>query len=620
FISKFLPAWLNITMCGSHPPRNSCKGRCGEVFQRGKPCDCDNECSQFGKCCPDYRMSNKCHFQYKVNFAFFPPTVFTTTLSISETPFMLSESILSKEKEGDLEELPISESTSNTYRMAELTTMLMKRQSPELNKSCDGRMDSSTIERLTKLKNSNARSYDIEQPLSSLRTTENCKHTDVQSPETVSTVVPYIESASKITNQAPEEEENQPESSSGNGYLISDVSETTTSINKPQKTNSASEMTKSFTKMMTTEIPGFIEHSATPLTVERKIQASSQTAENSTMGSTKKEESTMPSELLKRTKNTESAMTEETSYTITAKTNLSNPEPTVPVNSASITTQTDPLVPRFTKTHNLENATTTYELQTSKNVFKGVAPGTSLNPKSDQNIKDTIEKLETTFASPITPATIETTKNVSDALVPDDSNLCSGRPANGMTTLRNGTTFVFRGHFFWMLNAHGVEAGYPRKITEEWGIPSPIDTVFTRCNCQGKTFFFKGKNYWRFENGSLDPGYPKLIAKGFNGLSGKITAALSVSAHQRRMESVYFFKQGTVAYLDVKALVIHPCHMKMSSISEVCLNGALGNTHHVQALNLEFLKHFFFAEQTDCIFIPGYATKLVIYPNSRRFD
>ncbi|XP_051788397.1 proteoglycan 4b [Erpetoichthys calabaricus] len=487
------------------------------------------------------------------NVSDLPVPVFTTTLSISETPFMLSESILSKEKEGDLEELPISESTSNTYRMAELTTMLMKRQSPELNKSCDGRMDSSTIERLTKLKNSNARSYDIEQPLSSLRTTENCKHTDVQSPETVSTVVPYIESASKITNQAPEEEENQPESSSGNGYLISDVSETTTSINKPQKTNSASEMTKSFTKMMTTEIPGFIEHSATPLTVERKIQASSQTAENSTMGSTKKEESTMPSELLKRTKNTESAMTEETSYTITAKTNLSNPEPTVPVNSASITTQTDPLVPRFTKTHNLENATTTYELQTSKNVFKGVAPGTSLNPKSDQNIKDTIEKLETTFASPITPATIETTKNVSDALVPvflflpeDDSNLCSGRPANGMTTLRNGTTFVFRGHFFWMLNAHGVEAGYPRKITEEWGIPSPIDTVFTRCNCQGKTFFFKGKNYWRFENGSLDPGYPKLIAKGFNGLSGKITAALSVSAHQRRMESVYFFKQGSV--------------------------------------------------------------------------
>lgn len=31
----------------------------------------------------------------------------------------------------------------------------------------------------------------------------------------------------------------------------------------------------------------------------------------------------------------------------------------------------------------------------------------------------------------------------------------------------------------------------PRLITEVWGIPSPIDTVFTRCNCEGKTFFFK---------------------------------------------------------------------------------------------------------------------------------
>ncbi|XP_039591519.1 proteoglycan 4b isoform X2 [Polypterus senegalus] len=477
------------------------------------------------------------------------PVPVLTTLSRSETPFMLSESILSKEKEGDLEELPISESMNDTYRKAELTTMLMKRQSPELNKSCDGQMDSSTTKRQTKLtKSSNARSYDTEQPLSSFKTSENCKHTDVQSPETVSTVVPYIESASKMTNQAPEEEENQPESSSGNGHLISDVSETTTSINKPKKSISASEMTKSFTKVMTTEMPGFIEHSVTEFTVEREIQASSQTAESSTMGSTKKEESTMPSELLKETKNTETAMTKDRSYSITAKTNLSNPEPTVPVNSASIITQTGPLVPRFTKTHNLEKATTIYELQTSNNLFKGVAPGTSLKPKSDQNIKDTTEKLETTFASPITPATIETTKNVSDALVPDhdDSNLCIGRPANGMTTLRNGTTFVFRGHFFWMLNARGIEVGYPRKITEVWGIPSPIDTVFTRCNCQGKTFFFKGKNYWRFENGSLDPGYPKLISKGFNGLSGKITAALSVSAHQRKMESVYFFKQGGV--------------------------------------------------------------------------
>ncbi|MBN3276596.1 PRG4 protein, partial [Polyodon spathula] len=95
-----------------------------------------------------------------------------------------------------------------------------------------------------------------------------------------------------------------------------------------------------------------------------------------------------------------------------------------------------------------------------------------------------------------------------------------------------------------MLSSYGIEAGYPRRITDVWGIPSPIDSVFTRCNCQGKTFFFKGNNYWRFENGGMEPGYPKLISNGFGGIKGRITAVLSVSSTRRRPESVYFFKQG----------------------------------------------------------------------------
>nr|XP_013013319.1 proteoglycan 4 [Cavia porcellus] len=80
--------------------------------------------------------------------------------------------------------------------------------------------------------------------------------------------------------------------------------------------------------------------------------------------------------------------------------------------------------------------------------------------------------------------------------------------------------------------------------TEVWGIPSPIDTVFTRCNCEGKTFFFKDSQYWRFTNDIKDPGYPKLIVKGFGGLSGNIVAALPIAKHKNRPESVYFFKRG----------------------------------------------------------------------------
>uniref|UniRef100_A0A674JMP5 SMB domain-containing protein n=1 Tax=Terrapene triunguis TaxID=2587831 RepID=A0A674JMP5_9SAUR len=130
--------------------------------------------------------------------------------------------------------------------------------------------------------------------------------------------------------------------------------------------------------------------------------------------------------------------------------------------------------------------------------------------------------------------------------VPDeqDKNLCNGKPADGIVALPNGTLAVFRGHYYWLLDSARQPTVSPRKITEGWGIPSPIDTVFSRCNCDGKTFFFKGSQYWRFTNDAKDVGYPKQIAKGFAGLSGKIVAVLSVAQHNKRPESVYFFKRG----------------------------------------------------------------------------
>lgn len=123
------------------------------------------------------------------------------------------------------------------------------------------------------------------------------------------------------------------------------------------------------------------------------------------------------------------------------------------------------------------------------------------------------------------------------------------------------------GHYFWVLDRNRVP-GAAQGITQVWGVPSPIDTVFTRCNCQGKTYIFKvrlflpaclspfqrrdpsvwgllqGNQYWRFENGVVEPGYPKSIQVGFGGLRGHITAALSVPQYRQRRESVYFFKRG----------------------------------------------------------------------------
>lgn len=42
--SCFVSLWVEL----------SCKGRCFESFARGRECDCDAQCTEYGKCCPDY--------------------------------------------------------------------------------------------------------------------------------------------------------------------------------------------------------------------------------------------------------------------------------------------------------------------------------------------------------------------------------------------------------------------------------------------------------------------------------------------------------------------------------------------------------------------------------------
>uniref|UniRef100_A0A8B9IWD6 Proteoglycan 4 n=1 Tax=Amazona collaria TaxID=241587 RepID=A0A8B9IWD6_9PSIT len=125
----------------------------------------------------------------------------------------------------------------------------------------------------------------------------------------------------------------------------------------------------------------------------------------------------------------------------------------------------------------------------------------------------------------------------------DEKDLCNGKPADGMVALPNGTLAVFRGHYYWLLNGRSPPTTNPRRIRDGWGIPSPIDSVFSRCNCDGKTFFIKGPLYWRFTNGIMDKGYPKPLANGFAGLSGKIAATLPVARYNSRPESVYFIKK-----------------------------------------------------------------------------
>lgn len=42
----------------------------------------------------------------------------------------------------------------------------------------------------------------------------------------------------------------------------------------------------------------------------------------------------------------------------------------------------------------------------------------------------------------------------------------------------------------------------------------------------------------------MDPESPRSVSKDFGGLTGEITAALSIPATRKRPEIVYFFKKG----------------------------------------------------------------------------
>ncbi|NWR36924.1 VTNC protein, partial [Tachuris rubrigastra] len=125
----------------------------------------------------------------------------------------------------------------------------------------------------------------------------------------------------------------------------------------------------------------------------------------------------------------------------------------------------------------------------------------------------------------------------------EPEELCSGKRFDAFTDLKNGSLYAFRGKYFYELDKTSVRPGYPKLISEVWGIEGPIDAAFTRINCQGKTYLFKGTQYWRFDDGALDPGYPRDISEGFEGIPNNVDAAFALPAHSfHGNERVYFFK------------------------------------------------------------------------------
>jgi len=89
------------------------------------------------------------------------------------------------------------------------------------------------------------------------------------------------------------------------------------------------------------------------------------------------------------------------------------------------------------------------------------------------------------------------------------------------------------GHYYWLLNGRSPPTTSPRRIRDGWGIPSPIDAVFSRCNCDGKTFFVKVGSAGRGTGRAGGPGFESPPRRASpQGRRGAIPAELPAAGCQ----------------------------------------------------------------------------------------
>lgn len=88
----------------------------------------------------------------------------------------------------------------------------------------------------------------------------------------------------------------------------------------------------------------------------------------------------------------------------------------------------------------------------------------------------------TTTSTPRPPAF-----DPSDSAGPD---LCQDGKIDAVTRIADGSTYVFKGQWYYKVETNGLADGYPRRISPDWdGLPGDLDAALTWAD--GKTFFFK---------------------------------------------------------------------------------------------------------------------------------
>ncbi|XP_052442060.1 proteoglycan 4b isoform X28 [Carassius gibelio] len=468
---------------------DSCKGRCGEPFHRSNPCHCDIDCVSYKQCCPDYE--NMC---------------------------LVEDTALKPRK-----------TATAAQRTANLCLNIKNKKSTETSNE-DMTNDEGTGE-------------PTEGPPSTEPTEDPASPEPTESPPSTEPTEspPSTEPTESPPSTEPTEVPSGTEPTEGPSGTEPTEFPTVEPIESPSSTEpievpSNAEPTESPSSTEPTEVPSNAEPTESPSSTEP-------TEVPSTAEPTGGPPSTAPTEVSSSAEPTGGPPS-------TAPTDVSSSaEPTGGPPSIAPTEIPLSVEPTEAPLNTAPTEVSSSAEPTEYSVSEMTTKAQSEDPKESSSPRDPSDIIPIKpTEKPLKPISEKDGKkdSIKDYQADDyDSNLCSGRPVSGLTTLRNGTIVVFRGHYFWTLDKQR-NPDPPQLITKVWGIPSPIDSVYTRCNCEGKTYFFKGRNYWRFDNGMMDPGFPKSISQGF-GQIGHITAALSIPEYRSRKESVIFFRRGGMA-------------------------------------------------------------------------
>ncbi|KAG9351115.1 hypothetical protein JZ751_025005 [Albula glossodonta] len=473
---------------------DSCKGRCGESFKRGRQCSCDDDCMRFNQCCPDYQ--GHCDKE-----------------SVGETPASLAEgagpmATLIPDNMSGQEVLP-------TYTLEEMLNPNSVNTPPN-----PGGTSAPWIEQ-------EAIKGDIftpfpEDPMLTQSSTGAPPFTENAD---VSPAVPATEPPIEITETSPATE--------GENNCTTSLSPTT----MPELTNPSSSPVRG-SNVINSEISGSQIPQIPDATGSAECSPSTNqnsddptSSDGSVSGPTNCALSTSPDET-PAVAPVPSPHTEadDASATSSARTqDQSGPSVSPLTGTAALTGPASP------------GSTAGADALLAGNDLKSPTSGPVADPQATPaDDGQDAERQPGPSGDPMTDPLMPTSPSLRPFRRPDRPSTLTDI-AQALATY-NPNDYL-PGHYFWVLDANR-SPGPARGITDVWGIPSPIDTVFSRCNCQGKTYFFKGNNFWRFDNDVMDEGYPKAITVGFDKLAGKITAALSVPVHRSRRESVYFFKRG----------------------------------------------------------------------------